>query len=168
MSAITSSKQQQNEKPPPPHNLFLIYIYIFPSMRITFVAAAVFFFWGPTPVEEGMQIRRPRRRLLLLCRASSFISMCASYIYKHIHPEKKRKRSPRVVCVCFSVSAKRMITWAKRRRAHRSIDHPPKETEKNVYFILKVFFSWPCGGNVRRRETRCWSRCGKIYFFFMK
>ena len=164
MSAITSSKQQQNEKPPPPHNLFLIYIYIFPSMRITFVAAAVFF-WGPTPVEEGMQIRRPRRLLLLLCRASSFISMCASYIYKHIHPEKKRKRSPRVVCVCFSVSAKRMITWAKRRRAHRSIDHPPKRNGKKCLFYFKSFFSWPCGGNVRRRETRCWSRCGKIYIF---
>ena len=109
-------------------------------MRITFVAAAVFFFWGPTPVEEGMQIRRPRRLLLLLCRASSFISMCASYIYKHIHPEKKRKRSPRVVCVCFSVSAKRMITWAKRRRAHRSIDHPPKRNGKKCLFYFKSFF----------------------------
>ena len=138
-------------------------------MRITFVAAAVFFFWGPTPVEEGMQIRRPRRLLLLLCRASSFISMCASYIYKHIHPEKKRKRSPRVVCVCFSVSAKRMITWAKRRRAHRSIDHPPKEkkTEKNVYFILKVFFLavwWKCQAT---RDTLL-VKMRKNIFFFMK
>ena len=109
-------------------------------MRITFVAAAVFFFWGPTPVEEGMQIRRPRRRLLLLCRASSFISMCASYIYKHIHPEKKEKEKP-PCCLCVFFRVRQENDYLGKEEACTPQHRPPtKKNGKKCLFYFKSFF----------------------------
>ena len=134
-------------------------------MRITFVAAAVFF-WGPTPVEEGMQIRRPRRRLLLLCRASSFISMCASYIYKHIHPEKKEKEKP-PCCLCVFFRVRQENDYLGKEEACTPQHRPPtKRNGKKCLFYFKSFFFlavwWKCQAT---RDTLLVKMRKNIYIF---